>query len=78
MTSNFFFPIAPLIPPTSPTSLNTTSPGESNDLFSLPLSDAAAFEEGLADVPENSVPGNNVKKDPSEDGDDGSFFLGMP
>jgi len=35
------------------------------------------LEEGLPDVPENEVPtanGNTVKKDPSEDGDDGAFF----
>jgi len=38
------------------------------------------LEEGLPDVPENEVPaanGNTVKKDPSEDGDDGAFFLGV-
>lgn len=68
---------APLIPPTSPTILSATSPGENNDLFSLPLlPDAANSDEGLPDVPENEVPstpvnGSAVKKDPSEDGDDG-------
>ncbi|OJA16942.1 hypothetical protein AZE42_10481 [Rhizopogon vesiculosus] len=66
---------APLIPPTSPTSANATSPGEnSGDLFSLSLlPDASTPEEGLPDVPEDGVPpanGNTVKKDPSEDGDD--------
>lgn len=68
---------APLIAPTSPTLLSATSPAvENGDLFSLPLlPDAANSDEGLADVPEHGVPGapngNAVKKDPSEDGDDG-------
>lgn len=69
---------APLIAPTSPTLLSATSPAvENNDLFSLPLlPDAANSDEGLPDVPENGVPGtpvngNGMKKDPSEDGDDG-------
>ncbi|KAG1843900.1 hypothetical protein F4604DRAFT_1937885 [Suillus subluteus] len=69
---------APLIAPTSPTLLSATSPAvENNDLFSLPLlPDAANSDEGLPDVPENGVPetpvnGNTMKKDPSEDGDDG-------
>lgn len=67
---------APLIPPTSPTLLSATSPGENNDLFSLPLlPDATNSDEGLPDVPEDGVPatpvnGSSVKKDPSEDGDD--------
>jgi hypothetical protein len=69
---------APLIAPTSPTLLSATSPAvENNDLFSLTLlPDAANSDEGLPDVPEHGVPGtpingNAVKKDPSEDGDDG-------
>lgn len=67
---------APLIAPTSPTLLSATSPTvDHTDLFSLPLPDATNSDEGLPDVPENGVPGTpltgNMKKDPSEDGDDG-------
>ncbi|KAG1767670.1 helix-loop-helix DNA-binding domain-containing protein [Suillus occidentalis] len=68
---------APLIAPTSPTLQSATSPTiENNDLFSLPLlPDASNSDEGLPDVPENGVPGTplggGLKKDPSEDGDDG-------
>jgi hypothetical protein len=80
LTNNLtIFVTAPLIAPTSPTLQSATSPTiEHNDLFSLPLlPDASNSDEGLPDVPENGVPGTplvgGLKKDPSEDGDDGEF-----